>query len=163
MKEEPLTILTRLAHLLRARKEANNRPYYLFLSSSISLTPSLLRQVCDTDDWHKFCSYLSGLSLRDRLSILSLALHHTPPLEDYLPLARLILAGYFPTVLTTNIDSSLEDALDRALIERGMRPHAFQTLIVDRDKDEDIAQALIERDTRIRSDICRPGAGRGPI
>lgn len=150
MKEESLTTLRRLTQLLCVRKEANSRPYHLFLSSSISLTSSLMRQVCDTDNWRTFCHYLSALSPRDRLSILSLALQHAPPLEDYLALARLILTGYFPTVLTTNTDSALEDALDRVLVERGMRPHSFQTLIVDHDRDADIAQALTERDTRIR-------------
>src|SRR5215469_1223258 len=113
MKKEPLTTLTRLAQLLGVRKEANSRPYHLFLSSSISLTPSLLRQVCEKDDWRTFCRYLSPLSLRDRLSILSPVQKHAPPLEDYLALARLMLAGYFPTILTTNTDSALEDALDR--------------------------------------------------
>ena len=150
MKEEALTTLRRLAQLLCVRKEANSHPYYLFLSSSISLTPSVLRQACGTDNWRTFCRYLSSLSPRDRLSILSLALQHAPPLEDYLALARLILAGHFPTILTTNTDSALEDALDRVLVERGMRPHDFQTFIVDRDKDADIAQALAERDTRVR-------------
>jgi nucleoside phosphorylase len=150
MKKESLTILMRLAQLLCIRKEANSRPYHLFLSSSISLTSSLLHQVCNTENWRTFCRYLSTLSPRDRLSILSTALQHAPPLEDYLALARLILAGHFPTILTTNADSALEDALDRVLIEQGRRPHSFQTLIVDRDKDEDIAQALTERDTRIR-------------
>jgi nucleoside phosphorylase len=150
MEAKSLTILKHLAQLLRMRKEANSRPYHLFLSSCISLTPSLLRQVCDTDDWRTFCDYLSTLSPCDRLSILSLALQRAPPLEDYLPLARLILAGFFPTILTTNTDSALEDALDGVLVERGMRPYSFQTLIVDRDKDDDIAQALTERDTSIR-------------
>jgi nucleoside phosphorylase len=150
MEAKSLTILKRLAQLLRMRKEANSHPYHLFLSSRISLTPSLMRQVCDTDDWHTFRSYLSTLSPHDRLSILSLALQHAPPLEDYVPLSRLILAGYFTTVLTTNTDSALEDALSSVLVEQGMLPHSFQTLIADRDKDKDIAQALAERDRRIR-------------
>jgi nucleoside phosphorylase len=145
-----LTILKRLAQLLCMRKEAHSRPYHLFLSSCISLTPSLLRHVCGTDDWRTFYSYLSTLSPRDRQSVLSLALQHAPPLEDYLPLARLILAGHFPTILTTNTDSALEDALDKVSLEQGMRPRSFQTLIVDRDRDEDIVQALTERDTSIR-------------
>ncbi len=150
MKKESLPIITRLAQLLCMRKETNSHPYHLFLSSSISLTPSVLHQVCNAENWRTFCRYLSTLSLRDRLTILSTALQHAPPPEDYLALARLILAGYFPTILTTNTDSALEDALDRVLAERGRRPHSFQTLIVDRDKDEDIARALTERDTRIR-------------
>src|SRR5437762_11985400 len=99
MEGKSLTIVKRLAQLLRMRKEAND-PYHLFLSSSISLTPSLLRQVCGTENWRTFCRYFSTLSPHDRLSILAFALKHAaPPLEDYLPLARLILAGYFSSTI----------------------------------------------------------------
>jgi len=67
-------------------------------------------------------------------------------LDGYRALARLIKEGHFSTILTTNIDSTLEDTL----LEIGLQPTAFQTLIVGRHQDESIAKALESSRTGIR-------------
>ncbi len=67
-------------------------------------------------------------------------------LDAYRTLVRLIKKGYFSTVLTANVDSTLEDAL----LENGLRPTAYQTLVVGRDKYEFIANALNSQPSDIR-------------
>jgi nucleoside phosphorylase len=59
-------------------------------------------------------------------------------LESYRALARLIKDGYFSSILTTQRDLSLEQAIG----ESGLHPFAFRSLIFGQDDDEQIVAAL---------------------
>jgi nucleoside phosphorylase len=131
---EPPETLKRLANILEIRQQAS-RPYNLLLTSSLSLTPTLLQTICHCDNWAVFRHYMDNLGSNDRLHALNPLLETPQHLDGYRALARLITRRYFSTVLTTNIDSTLEDVLR----EVGLRP---QTLVLDRDTDEYILQAL---------------------
>jgi hypothetical protein len=136
---ESSTTLQRLANVLEMRKSTASRPYHLLLTSALSLTPTLFQTICNSDDRHTFHQYIHSFGYRDRLSALSpLAQISHAQYNGYRALARLSSKGYFATILTTNIDSTLEDAL----LAEGLRPHSFQTLIVGRDIEEHIVQHL---------------------
>jgi nucleoside phosphorylase len=139
-------IVAQLAGILRLRKVPQSKPYNLLLSSALSLTPLLLQSACQTDDWDVFIQYLLSLGKNDRLNLLASLLQPAHLMVGYKALARLIVEGYFATILTTNIDSTLEDALDDVLIEQGLRPHTIPTVILDRDADAHIVDVL-ERST----------------
>jgi nucleoside phosphorylase len=143
---EPLANLKRLATILEMRKKNSARPYHLLLTSALSLTLELLQQICGSQDWAIFRRYMHELGSNDRLHALAPLLQGSQHRIGYRALARLIRARYFATILTTSIDSSLEDAL----IEEGLSPQSFQVLIPDRDTDEYIVQALNEHTGRVR-------------
>jgi hypothetical protein len=139
---EPSKTLTRLAGILEMRKQALSRPYNLLLTSTLSLTPTILQNVCHSDNWSIFRQHMYDLGQRDRLNALRPLLQTSQHSDGYRALARLITKGYFSTILTTNIDSALENALEDALVEEGLRPRSFQMLVLDRDTDEHVVQAL---------------------
>lgn len=138
--EAPITLL-RLAQLLKMRKEARDQPYNLLLTSTLSLTPALLQCICQSDQWSAFCRYLQNLGRNDRMLALTPLLQSSHN-SGYRALARLIAAGYFSTILTTNADSTLELLLPSILSEENTEPHYLQTLIVGRDTDHHIVQVL---------------------
>lgn len=143
---EPLANLKRLATILEMRKKHAARPYHLLLTSELSLTPELLEQLCGSQDRAIFRRYMHELGPHDRLHALAPLLQGSQHRSGYRALARLIRERYFSTILTTNIDSTLEDAL----IEEGLSPQSFQVFIPDRDTDEYIVQALNEQSGRMR-------------
>lgn len=132
--------LNDLANILKLRNKQQDKTYNLLLTSTISLTPDVLRQICASDRWTKFQTYLNrrdaGSSNLIDLLTNHVGIHNN--LDGYRALARLIEKGYFSTILTTNLDSTLEDML----LQVGLQPAAFQTLIVGQHKDESIANAL---------------------
>lgn len=144
------TILEKLANILRIRKKSS---YHLLLASTISFTPATLKRICGSEDWtdfRKFLQYL-GPGSNDQKYLLS---DHLNPqnnpdlqgnLEGYKSLARLIKDGYFSTILTTNLDSLLEDALDNI----GLRS-AYQSFILGRDQEERIGSFLEGHAEKIR-------------
>ncbi len=142
---EPPTTLKTLANILKMRKQLS-RPYNLLLTSTISLTPEVLTNICNSDNWDSFRVYMHGLGNNDRIDVLTYHLGTKKDLDAYRTLVRLIKKGYFSTVLTANVDSTLEDAL----LENGLRPTAYQTLVVGRDKYEFIANALNSQPSDIR-------------
>ncbi|MBV9231413.1 MAG: hypothetical protein JOZ18_19035 [Chloroflexi bacterium] len=135
--EVPLP-LQYLAQILKLRRESQPGPYHLLLTSAISLTPSLLRSICHSVDWDVFRTYIQGFGQNDRISILQNALRTTENVEGYSSLARLIADGYFSTILTTNLDTKLEEALER----QGLRHGAVQTIVVGRDTGVYVARLL---------------------
>ncbi len=143
---EPLANLKRLTTILEMRKKNAARPYHLLLTSELSLTPELLQQLCGSQDRAIFRRYMHELGPDDRLHALAPLLQGLQHRSGYRALARLISARYFSTILTTNIDSTLEDAL----IEEGLSPQSFQVFIPERDTDEYIVQALNEQSGRMR-------------
>lgn len=137
------TTLKNLANILKLRKQLS-RPYNLLLTSTISLTPEVLKKICNSNNWDDFRAYLHGLGKNLQIDVLTYHLGAQNNLDGYLSLAHLMKEGYFSTILTTNLDSTLQDAL----LEYGLRPNAyqmlnsFQTLVVERDKDDYITTAL---------------------
>ncbi|GCF08429.1 phosphorylase family protein [Dictyobacter arantiisoli] len=144
---EPPYQLTELAQIMVQRlQESPPRPYNLLLSSTLSLTPGMLQRIAHTPNWHGFCQYLRHRGYPDRLIALKPLAEEQDQQQaiGYRALARLIIQGYFRTILTTNLDSRLEHALEELLIEEGKDPYTIQTLIVDRHNDGYIAQQLDE-------------------
>jgi hypothetical protein len=140
--------LNDLANTLQLQKRQPERAYNLLLTSTISLTPDVVRQICASGSWMKFRTYLHriGADSSDLVHLLTkhVGIHNN--LDGYRALAHLIKEGYFSTILTTNLDSTLEDTL----LEIGLQPSAFQILLVGRDQDEYIAKALGGYPTGIR-------------
>ncbi|MEH1799006.1 MAG: CHAT domain-containing protein [Nostoc sp.] len=71
---------------------------------------------------------------------------YQPKMESYKGLAQLIKYGYFDTIITTNIDTCLEDAL----INIGINRRDWQVLINGRDSLELISQELKYPTPRIK-------------
>jgi hypothetical protein len=138
------TTLNDLAGILQLRKLAS--PYNLLLTSTVSLTPKVLENMCGSNSWKDFCNWLQKFGLEDRINRLEYYLSKPADPEGYRSLAKLINAGYFSTVLTTNIDSFLEEAL----FECGVKPTSYPLLVVNRDMDEYIASTLESEPKGIR-------------
>ena len=136
--------LTHLAATLKSQRRRSGVAYNLLLASTISLTPDVIKQICGVQGWANFSSYLHKRDKEhgDLIHLLTqhVGIHNN--VEGYRALAHLIKEGYFSfsTILTTNIDSTLEDML----LEVGLSPTAMQTFIVGNDKDDVIASALDE-------------------
>jgi nucleoside phosphorylase len=132
--------LKNLVEALKLRKRHPGTPYNILLTSTISLTPDVIKNVCSSTNWETFCRHIYKLKANshDLVKLLTkyVGIHNN--IEGYRALARLILEGYFSTILTTNIDSTLEDLL----LEAGLGPNLLQTLIVGYDREDDIIRAL---------------------
>ena len=138
-REELPFALRNLAASLSLRRQTAGKTYHLLLASEISLTADLLARVGKAGDWKTFRQQMQALSLRDRADLLAYALRESAVRDGYQALADLILDGYFSTILTTNVDSLLEEALHEA----GVRASDMQVLIVGRDQPEYIVETLI--------------------
>ncbi|HEX3641707.1 MAG TPA: SIR2 family protein, partial [Ktedonobacteraceae bacterium] len=147
---EPLGVLKHLAKILERRKQAPSRPYNLLLTSALSLTPTMLQNICHSENWSVFHQYIHNLGQRDRLHALSPLLQTSQYSDGYRALARLITRQYFSTILTTNIDSALENALEAILAEEGLPSRSFQVLIPERDSDEYVVRALDDHTNGVR-------------
>jgi len=138
--------LKKLAALLHLRQKQTMRAYNLLLTSDITFTPAVLRNICGSPGWSEFRTYIRTLGQSDQLALLSHYIDQQASLPGYRALARLIKNGYFSTILTTNLDSMLEDAL----LAEGVLPTRFQTLIVGRDNPEHIARSLDSNTNGVR-------------
>lgn len=130
--------LQRLAQMLKLRRGSSLEPYQLLLTSAISFTPALFQSIGGLADWYAFRTYIQGYGHADRINILRNALRTTEHMEGYSSLARLIANGYFSTIMTTNLDTRLEEALGH----EGLKQSDFQTLVVGRDTSEYIARSF---------------------
>lgn len=139
--EVPAALL-RLAQVLKMRKEEAARSYNLLLTSTLSLTPTMLLTICQSDNWSVFRQYIQNLGLRDRLYALAPLLRTPQHTIGYRALARLVIEGYFSVILTTNIDLALEDALIATTRKKNRRVPFPRILVLGRDTDQYIAQAL---------------------
>ena len=129
-----------LVKVLKLRQKHPCTPYNILLTSTISFTPDIIKRICSSTSWDKFCRHLYklGTNSRDLINLLTeyVGIHNN--VEGYRALAHLVLEGHFSTILTTNIDSTLEDLL----LEAGLKPILLQTLIIGRDRDDSIGRAL---------------------
>jgi len=135
---EAPTTLNHLAYVMDMRHKATTRPYHLLLTSTLSLTPPILQNICYSPNWNIFRRHLRDLGHDDRLNALAPLSQNNQHLVGYRALARLIAKGYFTTIFTTNIDSLLENAL----AEEGLEPSSRRVLIPGYHPDEQIVQAL---------------------
>jgi nucleoside phosphorylase len=122
-------------NVLKLCKQYEHIPYTLLLTSSISFTPEICREICHSENWNGCQAYLHGLGDEERLQVLTHFLRKDRLLSGYQALARLIKQGYFSTILTCNLDSWLEEAL----WEIDCQP---QVLIVSGHSDKHIATWL---------------------
>jgi len=132
--------LLQLASALEIRKQAGQSTH-LLLSSQYSLTPQVRRGVCGSESWVSFRRALAGQATSDKLNLLNYVLGQEDQQSDYQALAQLMSLGYFKTVITTNLDSSLE----HALLDLGIGGSDLHVLIVGRERPEQIADILDNR------------------
>jgi nucleoside phosphorylase len=85
-----------------------------------------------------FCQYIQELSLNDCVNVLTHYLRACARTEGYRALAELMRDGYFSLVLTTGVDSFLEEAL----IQAGVKQDDMQILLLGRDQPSYIADVL---------------------
>lgn len=139
---EPFPLaLKNLARLLPLRRQKPQKLYHLLLTSSILLTPDLCTQICNDSNWGAFRQYLQELSVDDRVNMLAYYIKKWEEGNGYQALASLILDGYFSIIITTNVDSFLEEALSKA----GALRNDMQILLVGRDQPSYIAEALMNK------------------
>lgn len=74
-----------------------------------------------------FATYLAGHTPVERYKVLESFYRSVPIPQFYRDLADLVLAGYITDVLTTNVDTLLEQALDAAGMRRG---HDYTVAVV---------------------------------
>lgn len=72
----------------------------------------------DADIERSFLAWLGGMTNRQRYRVLEPFYRQVPVPIYYQDLAALVLAGYFTHLLTTNVDSLLEQALDAVGMRR---------------------------------------------
>jgi hypothetical protein len=107
-------IIKTLARLLYAATQSK-KPYTLLLGSGLSMTQPLL-QITGSESWESFYKHFKRLSGEERISLLQQHFATLQLYEGYRYLAQLIKEGYFKTILTTNVDTFLEEALQDAFI-----------------------------------------------
>jgi hypothetical protein len=153
------TPLTPIVNLLKARLESGETPYTLVLgeSASVNLGCSPIIQVVQlissnaTSGFAKFSpwdnkvtyffDFLQNLSPTERYTILRKYYENLTPSIGYVSLAKLIKLGYFELVLTTNIDTMLEDAL------RSQEFTDFQTVVIDDEMTTEKLETLLRART----------------
>jgi nucleoside phosphorylase len=148
MREIPAN-LVRLAGLLALRKSQQSPAYTLLLTAELSLTIEVRRRLCRSEQWGAVRSYLRQLGPRDRLSTLAYAFAaeeaENTTADGYRALARLVRAGYFSCILTSGIDSRLEKALET----EGLGSEEVCRLVVERESDAYIREALASRSHKV--------------
>src|SRR5947209_9982204 len=130
--------LKHLADRMKLSKKSGHTPYLLVLTSVLSLTPEVRVSICQSESWHEFSKYLHGLSVFERIHTLSAFLRTDSLAPGYKALARLIQAGYFSLVFTTNPDATLENAL----LAEGHAHDALHVFIVDGHNEKSIKAFL---------------------
>lgn len=140
---EQMATLHRLAEMLRLRRRYQQRPYHILLTSSTSLTPEARSQICRSERWDDFQAYMQSLGGSERIHVLTHALQTGRRSPGYQALAHLATQGYVSLLLTTHVDSLLEDALREA----GCQP---LLLVVGSHSDGYIAASL----ENLRDAVC---------
>ena len=103
--------IRQLATIIRALREAGERPCTLLLGSSLSLMPEVRWAVCENEDWGVFWTAMQCLSAAERRALLVIPLDALNLAAGYRCLAQLVQAGYFDLVLTLNVDDALDESL----------------------------------------------------
>ena len=150
------TRLHSLATFIRQRRETGEPPYVLVLGAGASLasgaasTARIVETVVQEYrglelaglSWEEklaaFFKVLDGVSAEERYLILSRHLKGAQPSPGYHHLAALVKAGCFDTILTTNFDLFLENAL----MDAGLRAQEFTVLVNGQDQEDHILRAL---------------------
>lgn len=161
---EPVSV-TPLVNLMRARLQGEESPYVLVLGEGASLgsvRASMAQVVGDIvmdvsspsmrflswgEKLQRFFEIVHGLSATERYSLLKRYYEGLEPSVGYMSLARLIRAGYFDTVFTTNLDNMLEEALRRTHV-----PFAdYRILVVEDEYSVPVVfEALKHRTPRVK-------------
>ncbi|MBN1219065.1 MAG: VWA domain-containing protein [Anaerolineae bacterium] len=115
-----------LAKLMHSRRESGESPYVLVLGSgpAVSLGSESMQHVVQaiagTEDLEKYYKTLDSLSAMERYVILKKYFTEAGLSSGYRHLAELVKEGYFNTILTTNLDPFVENALVDKEIETEM-------------------------------------------
>jgi eukaryotic-like serine/threonine-protein kinase len=137
--------LRRLAYEIADRREFGMH-FNIFLGSACFLgsgddtSKRFLEAVAGTDDYSQFCQAMKALSEDERNSKLRAPLLEAEIPSGYLALARLIDAGWFRCILTTNVDTFLE----RALAQVDIPSSSIRTLVVGETSLANILGSLAE-------------------
>ena len=158
----PSREVKRLAtQMLRLKKSSGTAPYVLVLGADAApislemleynvlqdaeLTEQEIRSYSEGERTDAFEEAWSRLGIDSRFATLDEAfsqaqadLFYAQKLEGYRGLARLCKEGYFDIVLTTNVDTLLEDAL----IDIKLMPREWQVFVNGRENLDKIVQGL---------------------
>jgi hypothetical protein len=106
-----------LAELMHSRRENGESPYILVLGSgpAVSLGSDsmqhVVKSVAGDTDLEKFYKTLDGLSAMERYVILKKYFAEAGLSSGYRHLAELVKKGFLNTILTTNLDPFVENAI----------------------------------------------------
>ena len=112
-----------LTELIQSRQESGESPYVLVLGSGAAVSVGsesmqyVVRAVAGTEDLEKFYKTLDSLSAMERYVILKKYFAEAGLSSGYRHLAALVREGYFDTILSTNLDPFVEDALADSKLE----------------------------------------------
>ncbi len=136
------------------RKEQEENPYLLFLGAGASIpsggasmdeliekfllesnlaTPLTLEKMNKNERFERFVSGMDNLDEISRYTWLRLVFKYGQPSDGYIALARLLEAGYFNVVLTTNWDSFLDISLNISTKMTNNRDYRFYARGVTQD------------------------------
>ncbi len=155
---DALENVAELAEDMFYRKQDGEDPYVLLLGSAATITPAVLQGIVGDDDGESFFYELNQMShTQRRRKIEKLWEQEQLDLPNgYYALATMIKAGYFNPIITLNLDTYLDDALDevgiksreRQILTYGERTEAVRERgtgkLIKKDEEtaEDIADAL---------------------
>lgn len=111
---------------LKQRREVGDLPPVVLLGAGASVETGIgamvdLFQFVGCTGFEQFCDYIDSRSASERYRLLSRFLQSRQPTHvtpGYQALSALCAAAYFDTILTTNLDPLLEDALSHARLWR---------------------------------------------
>ncbi len=119
MATEALDNIHDLAENIVYRKKENAVPYVLLLGSDVTITSQIVHEIVGSDAGEMFFYALNQMPrARRRRELEKLWAKERPNLPaGYRALAMLVKAGYFNPVITLNVDTYLDDALDEVGIK----------------------------------------------
>jgi hypothetical protein len=144
--------IRRLANLMRDRKAAGQPPYVLVLGAGATLSSgcramsAVVQAVVGHYDLKRFFEIMDTLSETERYARLQAFFQEPYPSPGYHYLARLVKAGYFDVILSTNFDFLLENAFTEA----GLKAEDVEVLVNGRESEDYILKALERRTPRIK-------------
>jgi hypothetical protein len=151
-EREEVDKIKRLANLMRQRKAAGEAPYVLVLGAGATLSSgcramsAVVQAVVGHYDLKQFFEIMDTLSETERYTRLQAFFQEPYPSPGYRYLAKLVKAGYFDVILSTNFDFLLENAFT----EVGLKAEDVEVLVNGRESEAYILKALERRTPRIK-------------
>ncbi len=136
--------ISELARLMKSGLASREYPHVLVLGTGVMLSDHI--RDMGFQDTVTFYKNLDAHNAAYRFPVLSDMFKKLSPSRGYFALAKLIKAGYFDLILTTNFDTLLEDALVKA----GVRTSDFKVLINGETPEDQILHLVKQPTPRIK-------------